>query len=514
MLIFILWAGNFPFQFFGKRPLKKTDQKKITGNAKDYKKQMQSNDNPFPQINTISNNVQKQITDNKDQPSQQLSFIDCVFSDSFLIKCYMNHKIPTYHNYKNLKKEMERENPKLKDIDLDTFKDRCQNAFGCIKEIEQTQYNIYGNFLNFINSEYDSNNVTPNSNFDSKFHSIHCGPLKKEGPWSKSEPQKLINVIIDGYCSKDIFNDDSTINWIKISSFIIGRTPKSCYDQFKSLDKGELLLSHQKNFFSNNFNPMLLSAFTDFEEEEMITDILDKINKKMMVTLNDVRILALRKYYSPISISTRYLVIKSIQEKNWPFDDKGGIVIDDFENKIENLLEIATNEPQKLIEDAQMREFSASYSWCRRFIERHGLCLRKFRSERRGQINKKFIKKYLKELAHALLEFGPDLIVNMDETFVPMYNYGGKIVGKRGAKQCEVIHGQKYNSKDGATVIATSLMEANDRIPLAIVAKGRTKRCEKKFNVTNNDDIIMHSPSGWTNTQVIIKYLDWISHSC
>ena len=74
------------------------------------------------------------------------------------------------------------------------------------------------------------------------------------------------------------------------------------------MNKGGLLLSHQKKIFSNNFNPILLSAFADFEEEEMITDILDKINIKMMVTLNDARILAFRKYYSPISISTRYMV--------------------------------------------------------------------------------------------------------------------------------------------------------------------------------------------------------------
>lgn len=100
---------------------------------------------------------------------------------------------------------MERENPKLKDIDLDTFKDRCQNAFSYIKEMEQTHSNIYGNFLIYINSEYDHNIATSNSTFDSQFHSIHCGLLKKEGPWSKSETQKLINVIIDGYYSKDIF---------------------------------------------------------------------------------------------------------------------------------------------------------------------------------------------------------------------------------------------------------------------------------------------------------------------
>lgn len=153
-------------------------------------------------------------------------------------------------------------------------------------------------------------------------------------------------------------------------------TGKSCYDKFKSLDKNKIILSHQKKVFSFNFNPMLLSAFTDYEEIEMVNEIVDKINDKIMVTLNDVCRLAHKKYYSPLSIATRYLVIKSIQEKNWPFDDNGRIIIDDFENKIKNLLQTATDEPQKLMNEVQMKEFTASYSWCRRFIKRHGLSIK------------------------------------------------------------------------------------------------------------------------------------------
>lgn len=100
----------------------------------------------------------------------------------------------------------------------------------------------------------------------------------------------------------------------------------------------------------------------------------------------------------------------------------------------------------------------------------------------------------------------------MDESFIPIYNYGGKVVGKKNTPTCEVIHGKKYNSKEGATIIAASKMKTEEKIPLAIVAKGKSKRCEKKFGVQKNDDeIIFHSPNGWTNSQVMIKYLEWLS---
>lgn len=71
----------------------------------------------------------------------------------------------------------------------------------------------------------------------------------------------------------------------------------------------------------NNFYPILLSAFTDFEENKMLTEILQRIDNKEAVTLNDVAKMAFTKYYSPISIAKKYLVLRSIKNKKWPFDN-------------------------------------------------------------------------------------------------------------------------------------------------------------------------------------------------
>lgn len=49
-------------------------------------------------------------------------------------------------------------------------------------------------------------------------------------------------------------------------------------------------------------------------------------------------------------------------------------------------------------------------------------------NERRGQINKKYIKEYLNKLAKELEEYSPEDIVNIDENFVITYNFRIKTV--------------------------------------------------------------------------------------
>lgn len=91
--------------------ISKNVQKQATENSNHRIQQMQSHTLPSPLLSTISNNLQKQTKENADHPPQFLSssqansFIDSVFSYSFLIKCYKNHKLSAYHNYKNLKKK-------------------------------------------------------------------------------------------------------------------------------------------------------------------------------------------------------------------------------------------------------------------------------------------------------------------------------------------------------------------------------------------------------------------------
>lgn len=74
----------------------------------------------------------------------------------------------------------------------------------------------------------------------------------------------------------------------------------------------------------------LFGSFTDSEENEMASDFYTWIERKQLVTLN----------YSHISILTKYLVIQSINNHAWPFDDMGNFIIDHFKVKAQEFFEI------------------------------------------------------------------------------------------------------------------------------------------------------------------------------
>lgn len=52
-------------------------------------------------------------------------------------------------------------------------------------------------------------------------------------------------------------------------------------------------------------------------------------------------------------------------------------------------------------------------------------------------------------------------------------------------------------------------MEDDEQIPLAIVAEGRSAVCERKYGF--DEELILYSPSGWINGQIMVKYLEWLA---
>ena len=51
-------------------------------------------------------------------------------------------------------------------------------------------------------------------------------------------------------------------------------------------------------------------------------------------------------------------------------------------------------------------------------------------------------------------------------------------------------------------------------MPLWVIAKGKTSRCEKKFGKSNENLIFAHTESGWSNEEILIQYLEWIHEKC
>lgn len=64
---------------------------------------------------------------------------------------------------------------------------------------------------------------------------------------------------------------------------MIGRSGKQCYDKFRSLPKSDIVLCHKGTKVSFDFYTMLFGSFSDFEENEIATEIIKKkkITKKL-----------------------------------------------------------------------------------------------------------------------------------------------------------------------------------------------------------------------------------------
>ena len=53
-------------------------------------------------------------------------------------------------------------------------------------------------------------------------------------------------------------------------------------------------------------------------------------------------------------------------------------------------------------------------------------------------------------------------------------------------------------------------MNPQKKLPLSIIAKSKTHRCEKKYEVFDKETQITHSESGWMTPKIMIQYLKWL----
>lgn len=217
-------------------------------------------------------------------------------------------------------------------------------------------------------------------------------------------------------------------------------------------------------------------------------------------------------YYSPICLASKAVIFAYLNSKIWPFDENGNVDVRDYGEKVKSLLSLAANEPHELMNNFGIREFVASQSWAYKFVTDHGLRFRKAHYEHRGAVKTRMIDIYLSELAGAIAQYGPDKVINMDETFVRNRNIPSKILARKGQSDVKTLQEGKINLKEGTTYICTASMNPSIRLPFAIVAKGKTKVTERKYITAEpNSDILLHSKSGWTTGEVMIKYLNWLS---
>ena len=115
------------------------------------------------------------------------------------------------------------------------------------------------------------------------------------------------------------------------------------------------------------------------------------------------------------------------------------------------------------------------------FMRRHGFSFRVPHIKRRTAPNDHIIATFLGQMDAVKAQFPPQLIFNVDETCWRLINGRVKTLARKGSG--EVTIRTKVDPKKDVTVIAACSLAA-ERLPLWVLAKGKTEKCEKSLLTT------------------------------
>jgi hypothetical protein len=114
---------------------------------------------------------------------------------------------------------------------------------------------------------------------------------------------------------------------------------------------------------------------------------------------------------------------------------------------------------------------------------------------------------WLCELATKIVINDPSRILNVDETAWRLYPTHILTWAEKGAESVPlVVNGDVRQS---ITVLATITADYR-KLPLMILASGKTERVERSQLGDIGANISGHSPSGWTTGDVFCQYLTWL----
>ena len=86
------------------------------------------------------------------------------------------------------------------------------------------------------------------------------------------------------------------------------------------------------------------------------------------------------------------------------------------------------------------------------------------------------------------------------------------MISIKGVDTVQKIQCSNFNAKESTTYIGTISKDPNLKIPLCIIASGKTSVSERKYKIANSNDYCLHSSNGWTTASTMVSYLKWLSN--
>ena len=165
--------------------------------------------------------------------------------------------------------------------------------------------------------------------------------------------------------------------------------------------------------------------------------------------------------------------------------------------------------------------FNCSNKFIGDFLAEHNLTHRRAHSKRRPETDPAEIQRYRAYLEDIASKYEHDHILNADETFWRCADRGLYTWASKGSDNVHIY--TPSNDKEGFTALATINLQG-DKLPLLLIGKGTTTRCEKSqygfSNPISNSytegaiyeelHFTDNSPSGWVTAAIWSRYLHFI----
>jgi hypothetical protein len=119
-------------------------------------------------------------------------------------------------------------------------------------------------------------------------------------------------------------------------------------------------------------------------------------------------------------------------------------------------------------------------------------------------------QRFVDDIMEIVKSENPELVLNCDETSWQLYRNG--ILTWADTWSQNVAISATENEKDSLTVMATVSL-ARQKLPLYIMAKGETIRCEAMQLGDLGENGSDHSSSRWLTADKTIRYLGWLRES-
>jgi hypothetical protein len=149
-------------------------------------------------------------------------------------------------------------------------------------------------------------------------------------------------------------------------------------------------------------------------------------------------------------------------------------------------------------------EFNCSDGFIHSFKDRNNFSSRRSHYKRRPDYDQTVLDEWVDEMRKVISTTRPDRIVNCDETCWRVFPTGLRTWGSRGSDNIRLLI--RGNEKDSLTALC-SVTAARTKLPMVLIATGKTERAERSQLGDISPHIPMHSESGWVTAENFEEYL-------